>query len=162
MVPFLADALERILRTLMKYVIKKDVLDNCLTPFKLNKLDVLAEKHQRDAAEMRFPTEATTLIKNLSSGDRTVVAKAFLTMVTSTVGKLQERSRLKYQLIYERVDFILHNIGSKIFWYLYSTFFLGTFVSILFVEISCSFFTIITTYLKYINLLYTIIIGTNL
>ena len=99
MVPFLADALEEIMRSLMKYVIKKDVLETCVTAYKLNKLDVFAEKNQRDATQLRYPTEASALIKKLPPGDRTVVAQSFLTMVTSTVAKLQERSPLKYQFV---------------------------------------------------------------
>ena len=51
MLPFLADAIEKILRKILKMFIKKEVLEHADTPFKFVKLDV-SKKENHCAVEM--------------------------------------------------------------------------------------------------------------
>ena len=67
MVPFLSDTLEKIMRRLLKYILKKDVVNDAVTAFTLIKLDVHAEKNLRPVNGVKMPTGPSLLVKKVEN-----------------------------------------------------------------------------------------------
>ena len=102
MVPFLAHALEEILRCLIGYFISPSTLQAADTKLKLVKVDVSVEGGKcLRLAEIKFPTESKAMLKKLtvSADAKLTFLKQFRDLPIGMVQKLQERSPLKYALV---------------------------------------------------------------
>ena len=100
MVPFLSDTLEKITRRLMRYILKKDVVNAAVTPHKLMKLDVLAEKNLKPVNEVKMPTGPLLLVQALkTSSKRNAILASFSSMIKGLLTKLQERSPMSYRFV---------------------------------------------------------------
>ena len=102
MVPFLAQALEEILRCLMGYFISPSTLQAADTRLKLVKVDVSVEGGKcLRPAEIKLPTASKAMLKKLtlSADAKLSFLKQFRDLLIGMVQKLQERSPFKYCLV---------------------------------------------------------------
>lgn len=98
MVPFLEEALVDVLHTLMKIVVKPEVLDGAETSFKLTKLDLTKPENLLPCELVKLPTATKNLLRSneLSHEKKRQFKKDCKVMVVALLKKVQDRCPLKY------------------------------------------------------------------
>ena len=99
MVPFLEHGFVDVLHTLLKMVIKPDVLDQANSSFKLSKLD-LSNSENLPCELIKFPTatKSSLLLADLSNEKQQSSLKDAKQIIVVFVQKVQERCLFKYQI----------------------------------------------------------------
>ena len=101
LVPFLSDSLEDLLHSLMKVIVKEEILEEASTALSVTKIDVAKSSNQLEAEQIKF---GTALKQSLSSMEcRPELKRAFKReckdVVVLLIQKLQERCPLKYSIV---------------------------------------------------------------
>ena len=99
MVPFLADALERIVRQMMKFFLLKKSVNAATTQFQLMKLDVEDAAKQKPISSVKLTTSAEAVLAsgNFTTEQKESIRKGFVSMTKKIVlKKMQERCPLKF------------------------------------------------------------------
>ena len=98
MVPFLESALVDLLHTLMKMVVKSEVLDEANSSLKLAKLDLSNSENLLLCELMKLPTATKSLLRSagLSNEKRRLFWKNCKEVVVVLIKKIQDRCPLKY------------------------------------------------------------------
>ena len=99
MVPFLEHGFVDVLHTLLKMVIKPDILDQANSSLKLSKLD-LSNSENLPCELMKFPTATKSSLwsADLSNEKQQSSLKNAKQMIVVLVQKVQERCPFKYQM----------------------------------------------------------------
>ena len=98
-VPFLSDWLEDLMRSMMKKLLIREVINKANTTFLLLKVDV--STNQLPVSKIQLPTASAEVLsmgsfkQHLQDG----IKKKYTLMLRSIILKLQERSPLKYKLV---------------------------------------------------------------
>ena len=100
MVLFLEHGFVDVLHTLMKTVVKPDVLDRANSSLKLSKLD-LSNSENLPCELMKFPTATKSSLwsADLSNEKQRSSLKNAKQMIVVLVQKVQERCPFKYQMV---------------------------------------------------------------
>ena len=101
MLAFLAANLESMFRTLMKMFVRREVLDEAVTGYKLVKIDLTNSSNIAPSELINLPTATKNLLKSniLSEDKKRQFKKDCITILVAIVSKLQERSPLKYLVV---------------------------------------------------------------
>ena len=103
LVPFLEHRLVDVLHTLMKMVVKPDLLDQANSSLKLSKLD-LSSSENLLCELMKLPTATKSSLRSadLPNEKKRSFLKNAKQMIVVLVQKVQERCPLKYQVVHLR------------------------------------------------------------
>ena len=98
MVPFLESTLVDLLHTMMKMVVKPEVLDEANSSLKLAKLDLSNSENLLLCELMKLPTATKSLLRSagLSNEKRRLFLKNCKEVVVVLIKKIQDRCPLKY------------------------------------------------------------------
>ena len=101
MLPFLAANLESMFKTLMKMFVRREILDEAVTGYKLVKIDLTNSSNIVPSELINLPTATKNLLKSniLSEDKKRQFKKDSITILVAIVRKLQERSPLKYLVV---------------------------------------------------------------
>ena len=101
MVSFLEHRFVDVLHTLMKMVVKPDVLDQANSSLKLSKLDLSNSENLLPCELMKFPTATKSSLwsADLSNEKQRSSLKNAKQMIVVLVQKVQERCPFKYQMV---------------------------------------------------------------
>ena len=101
MIPFMSDAVEKIMRRLMKMFLLTSVVENASTPYKLIKIDVDLATNRLPVDQMKLPTATNALLKSsdIIYEQKSKLRKECRTLLSRLVAKLQERSPLQYVIV---------------------------------------------------------------
>ena len=99
--PFLEHGFVDVLHTLLKMVIKPDVLDQANSSLKLSKLDLSNSENLLPCELMKFPTATKSLQSaDLSNEKQRSSLKNAKQMIVVLVQKVQECCPFKYQMVH--------------------------------------------------------------
>ena len=100
MVPFFEYGFVDVLHTLLKMVIKPDVLDQANSSLELSKLDLSNSENLLPCELMRFPAAAKSSLRSadLSNEKQRSSLKNAKQMIVVLIQKVQERCPFKYQI----------------------------------------------------------------
>ena len=100
MVPFLSDSLEELLRSLMKVIVKEEVLEKASTALSVTKIDIAKSSNQLEAEQVKLGTALKQSLSLMES--RPEQKRAFKReckqVIIVLIQKLQERYPLKYSI----------------------------------------------------------------
>ena len=103
MVPFMDDVLDSLLRNIMRYFVKRSVLENAKTSLQQHKIDIQDNGNLLDAKNIRFGTAAKGMLKTvepmITDNQKSNFQKEHKCFLIGVVEKLVERSPLGYSLI---------------------------------------------------------------
>ena len=99
MMPFVSDALEAILRRLMKMILRSQEVDEAITPLQLIKIDLEKNTHFLPLDALKLPTATKAMLQPLKGTNKREIQMACVNMIKGVISKLQERSPLSYLLI---------------------------------------------------------------
>ena len=101
MVPFLSDSLEELLRSLMKVIVKQEVLEEASTALSLTKIDVAKSSNQLGVEQVKLGTALKQSLSSMES--RPEQKRAFKReckqVIIVLIQKLQERCPFKYSTV---------------------------------------------------------------
>ena len=117
MVPFLEDALSGVMRTLMKMVVKTDVLDGVLegTSYKLIKLDLSVAENLIHYELLKLPTATKSLLKTkaIPFDKKRSFMKDCKQVLVTLLEKLQERCPLNYLICRNASSIVPYHMVTK-------------------------------------------------
>ena len=103
MVPFMDDVLDSLMRNIMRYFVKRSVLENAETSFRLHKIDIQNNENLLHAKNIIFGTAAKGMLKTvepmISDNQKSNFQKEYKRFLIGVAEKLKERSPLGYVLI---------------------------------------------------------------
>ena len=113
MVPFLADALESIVRQMMKFFLLKKSVNAATTQFQLMKLDVEDAAKQKPISSVKLTTseEAVLASGNFTTEQKQFIRKEFDSMTKKIVLKMQDRCPLKLLITRSSSSLSPHNMA---------------------------------------------------
>ena len=101
MVPFLLDSLEELLRSLMKVIVKEEVLEKASTALSVTMIDIAKSSNQLEAEQVKLGTalkQSLSLMESRPEQKRDFKRESKQVIIALTQ-KLQERCPLKYSIV---------------------------------------------------------------
>ena len=101
MVLFLSDSLEELLRSLMKVIVKQEVLEESSTALSLTKTDVAKSSYQLEVEQVKLGTVLNQSLSSMESRpeQKRVFKRECKQFIIVLIQKLQERCPLKYSIV---------------------------------------------------------------
>ena len=101
MVPFLSDSLEEFLRSLMKAIVKQEVLEEASTALSLTKIDVAKSSNHLEVEQVKLGTALKQSLSSMESRpeQKRAFKRACKQVIIVLIQKLQERCPLKYSIV---------------------------------------------------------------
>ena len=102
MVPFLSSVLVEIFKSLMKMIVKREIITSANTAYKISKIDVAVADNQIPVDSIDLGTALKEMLASLPSRPekkREFKAECCQKIIIKMIQKLQERSPLQYTIV---------------------------------------------------------------
>ena len=101
MVPFLSNSLEELVCSLMKVIVKEEVLEEASTALSVTNIDIAKSSNQLEAGQVKLGTalkQSLSLMESRPEQERTFKRECKQAIIV-LIQKLQERCPLRYSII---------------------------------------------------------------